>query len=106
MTLISDLELCTQNCGYISEWFTSTRGCRQGCCLSPLLYLCCRQILSHKIKENPKIKGVEIYDLSALISQFAYDKNLYLSFDEITLNAVVDTFTLMQDQIGLKVNFD
>ena len=41
-----------------------------------------------------------------LISQFADDTNLFLSFDTSTLNAVVETLDIIHTDIGLKVNYD
>ena len=83
-TIPSDFEVCTQNSGYISDWFFATRRCHQGCCIAPLIFLLCGQILSHKIKGNLIIKTVEVYEVLAFISQFAHETNLYLSFDKIT----------------------
>ena len=85
MTLFNNTELCTQNNGQISQWFVPARGCCQGCCSSPLVYLCCGQVLAQKIKENSNNKGIEIYDFIDLLSQFADDTNLFLSSDDATL---------------------
>ena len=82
---------------FISEWFPSKRGCRQGCNLAPLLFLICGQLLFHQIQK---------YDIIALISQFADDTNFFLSFDQITLNEVIETLKVMETNIGLKVNYD
>ena len=81
--------LCTQNNGFISPWFSPTHSVHQGCCLVPCLYLLCGQVLSHKIKENTNIKCIQVYDVMALLSQFTDDTTLFLSFDPISLQAVI-----------------
>ena len=69
--------LCLLNLNYApkimdtSEWFQPTRGVRQGCYQSPFLYLLCSEIMAHKIRENTSIKGIDIYDVMVLLSQFA-----------------------------------
>ena len=103
---ISNFEPCTQNNGHISEWFSVSRGCRQGYNLSPLLYLLCGELLAQKIRENSHMKEVEIYDIISVISQFADDTNLFLSFKKATLGAVIDTLDIIQINTGLKVNYD
>lgn len=41
-----------------------------------------------------------------LMSQFADDTTLYLSFDRITLNAVIDNLDIISQNTGLMVNYD
>ena len=50
--LLNQFQLCTQNNGFISDWFEATRGCKQGCNLAPLLFLVCGELLAHKIKDE------------------------------------------------------
>ena len=62
--------------------------------------------MAHKIKNNPDIKGVRLNDTIALISQFADDVTLFLSFDKLTLEAVADTLHVIETNTGLKVNYE
>ena len=39
MLLFNKFELCSQNNGYISNWWSSSRGCHQGCYISPHLFI-------------------------------------------------------------------
>ena len=39
MVLFAKFELCTTNNGYASAWFAPTRGCHQGCNISPHIFL-------------------------------------------------------------------
>ena len=77
MLLLNDFELCTQINGHISTWFKPTRSIHQGCCVTPYLYLLCGQVLSDQLKQNPNVKGIQVYDVTALLSQFADDTTLF-----------------------------
>lgn len=46
--------------GSLSNSFTLERGCRQGCSISPLLFATYLEPLSHWIKQNENIKGIDI----------------------------------------------
>ncbi len=48
------------NNGEISEWFNPQRGVRQGCPISPYLFIMAVELLAISIRENSKIKGIEI----------------------------------------------
>ena len=106
MLLLSDFELFTQNNSYNSEWFKPTRSVHQGCNIAPFLFLLCSEVMAHKIKSNSEIQGVQVYDIMALISQFADDTTLFLKYDKITLEAVTKTLQLIETNTGLKVNYD
>ena len=88
------------------EWFSPTRSVHQGCNLAPFLFLVCSQVIADKINENKNISGIQVYDMVALLSQFADDTTLFLSFDKIMLKAVIDTLHVIENNTGLKVNSD
>jgi len=43
--------------GYLSPFFDLSRGVRQGCPLSPLLYVLVSEVLADNIRCNPRISG-------------------------------------------------
>ena len=53
------------------------RGVRQGCPISPYLFLLCTQLLTESIKLSP-LKGISIADGEVIISQLADDTTLFL----------------------------
>ena len=101
-------EICTQNAGYVSDYFPKTRSINQGCPISPFLYNLCGEIMSHLIKGNPNIKGIKIGypEVENVITQFADDTGLFLLYEENTLKATVETLTYVQKNTGLKVSYD
>ena len=79
---------------------------RQGCPLSPYLFVLVVEFLGNHIRTNKKIKGIKVKDDVSLIYQFADDTNLTLEFDLETLLEVEKTFSKFQRVSGLKVNYD
>ena len=83
-TVTEGTERCIQNGGWLSSWFSTERGIRQGCPLSALLFAVAVEILAIKITNNPEIKGTQIDEhrrdntpkKSTKIKQFADDTTL------------------------------
>ena len=98
--------LCTQNNGNVSEWFELQRGCHQGCPIAPHQFLICAEVMAELLRNNQKIKGINIGNCINLLSQFADDANLFLRYKVETLNAVSDTLHTVKLNTGLKVNYD
>ena len=78
--LNSDREACVKNGGHISEAFPMTNGVRQGCPISPQLFLLAVEIMAQKILQDKNIKGLNPHGgrNSKKITQFADDVTLYL----------------------------
>ena len=80
-----------------SEWFQTGRGIRQGCCVSPLLFVLVVELLAKKIRHNEEIKGIlkdsAINDDLKLL-QYADDMTLLLKHESDLKEALaeIDTF--------------
>lgn len=61
-----------------STRFPINRGVRQGCGISPFLFLLVVELLSLNIRNNPDVKGLSIFNREIRISQLADDTTLFL----------------------------
>lgn len=102
----TDVESAVLNNGFATNyyyWFKPTRGVRQGCPLSPYLFILGAEILSNKIRQSKLVKGINIYGNEVKVSQFADDTNLFC--EDIT--SVDKAICLVNDFApvsGLKLN--
>ena len=103
----SDFYVCTQNFGYLSPLFCKTRGLNQGCCYSPFGFLLCGEIMRRKIVQNQDIIGIHMgNNIQCLISQFADDTTLFLKFDQLVLESVIQTLTYIEEHTGPTISYD
>ena len=91
--------------GYLSPFFSLSRGVRQGCPLSPLLYVLLSEVLAANIRCNPRISGLCLPGSSPLspISQYADDTSLILLTDD-SINASFEVYSLFEKASGSKLN--
>ncbi|MCP3931562.1 MAG: hypothetical protein GY705_20955 [Bacteroidetes bacterium] len=107
-TLISNTEACVQNGGWLSGWFSTSRGIRQGCGVSPLLFILVVELLATKIRNDDTIEKVfldvgSVKCLNPKLVQLADDMSLILKNWQSLKKAlqIIDTFTTFS---GLKLN--
>ena len=62
--------------------------------------------MANKIRSNPKIKGIKIREIEYIISQFADDTDLYLSYEQETATETLNTLTDIEKNTGLRVSYD
>ena len=95
-----------QDNGWSSEFFPLTRGVRQGCPLSPYLFIVCAEVLGSAIRRNHSIRGIRVMGVECKISQYADDTTLILDGSAASLQKaleLLDKFALIS---GLKVNYE
>ena len=73
----------TESCILNNGW--ANRGVRQGCPLSPYLFVLSAEILAKAIRKNPFIKGLSVKEAEIRISQYADDTTLILDGSERSL---------------------
>ena len=91
--------------GFLTPFFSLSRGVRQGCPLSPLLYVLVSEVLACSIRADPRIKGLSLPGCPVLspISQYADDTSLILTTDSGIL-AALETYKLFELASGSKIN--
>ena len=102
----TNVQSCVNVNGYLSPFFSLSRGVRQGCPLSPLLYVLVSEVLAVNIRANPRITGLSLPGAPASlspISQYADDTSIIVTSDD-SIRAVFETFSLFEQGSGAKLN--
>lgn len=92
--------------GYLSPFFSLSCGVRQGCPLSPLLYVLVSEVLARNIRANPRIEGLCLpgsSDPLSLISQYADDTSLVVCSDD-AIRASFEVYSVYERGSGSKLN--
>ena len=104
--LYRNITSCVSNNGWFSEFFVLSRGVRQGCPLSPYLFIISAEIFAISIRRNNKIKGININGDNSKIGQYADDTFMAFLFDKDSLDEILYTLDNFELLSGLKVNYD
>ena len=95
------------NNGWISEIFKNSRGIRQGCPLSALLFVLSVEIMALRIRNNKDIKGFQIkideQTHSIKISQLADDTTLYFN-SKNDISVAMNEIEIFGNFSGLMIN--
>ena len=97
-------ESCILNNGWSSAFFKLGRGVRQGCPLSPYLFILCAEILAETIRKNENIKGITINEQEIKISQYADDTTLILDGSTVSFTTSLRILDLFSEISGLRLN--
>ncbi|KAL9954029.1 hypothetical protein ACROYT_G041517 [Oculina patagonica] len=101
----TDIESAALNNGFATDWFKPSRGVRQGCPLSPFLFIVTAEVLSNKIRQNPTVKGIRLFGSEVKLSQFADDTNLFCG-DLTSVEQALDTVNVFGKFSGLMLNVE
>ena len=94
------------NNGYLSQTFPLSRGVRQGCPLSPYLFIMGMEILATRIRRNTLIKGLILDNNEIKLTMYADDVTFFLQPEEQTLRELINELNLFSNISGLKPNFE
>ena len=107
-TITNDTVSCVSYCGWLSRWIPLKCGIRQGCPISPLLFILSCEILSCRIRQSKCINGIKLpmsicgrNDIKVM--QFADDTTLFLS-DEPSIYKCLEVVDQFSQFTGLTLN--
>lgn len=87
------------------NYFSPTRSTKQGCPLSPYLFILSYELLANDIRNNNRIKGITINGVEHKLVQYADDLTLFVSWDPVSLQEIERAFDRFYRFSGLKVNY-
>jgi hypothetical protein len=104
-TLYNDIETCVMNNGYTTKFFQPERGVRQGCPISPYLFIITTEIMNRWLKTKMEHMGIENKQgCNYFIAQFADDTSFAIKEGQKpihTLFRLLDEYGIIS---GLKLN--
>ena len=102
--LHTDINSCVSLSGGTCSRFRVERGIRQGCSISPLLFIVATELLTITVI-NSNIKGLDINNYKLIISHLADDTTIFLKNKEQILLAL-DKIKLFSQISGLHLNLE
>ena len=102
--MYSDVESGIVNGGYVTNYFKVSRGVRQDCPLSPILFILSAELLAQKIRQSRTSKGLKLpNNVEVKLSQFADDTTLICK-DIESLKENIMIINMFSEISGLKLN--
>lgn len=105
-TLYTDFKCKIINNGELSDTVHLKRGLKQGCPLSPYLFILSIEILGQKVRNNSNIKGLTINNIESKVTMYADDTNSTIMPTENSTPALTDDLDPFSKISGLKPNYD
>ena len=103
--LYTDIQSRVKVNGYVSEPFHLERGVRQGCPLSPLLYVLAAEVFAESVRRDKQIKGITVEKTEFKMLRYADDTTLILSGDKSILQCEKH-IQLFEKASGAKINLE
>ena len=102
--LYNNIESGVMNAGFMTNYFKISRGVRQGCPLSPFLFILAVEIIAIKLCQDPKCKGITLPNFQEVkLSQFADDTTI-ISDSVDSLKTSLQLISTFGEISGLKLN--
>jgi hypothetical protein len=103
--LYTDIEACIINNGTTGKYFKLTRGVRQGCPLSPYLFVIIIEFLAAKIRSNNDINGFTIDNKVVKLTMYADDLTVFVK-NEKAAKCLFTELHKFSRVTGLQVNLE
>lgn len=94
------------NNGHLSKPIPLGRGVKEGCPLSPYLFIIAIEILAMKIRSNEKIRGLEFNGINNKVSMYADDSSFMLEPDNTSLQNLIIDLNNFKKISGLKPSYE
>lgn len=91
--------------GHLSDAFSVSNGTRQGCPLSPLIFILSLEPLLRGLNSNPDTKGIQIKQHTYKLTALADDIILFLTDPLITIPNLLKDFRTFHTLSNLQINF-
>ena len=104
-TLYNDIYATVLNNGDISNWFSISRGVRQGCPLSSYLFILAVETLANRIRTGNDVRSIHIQNTEIWITQLADDTTCFVK-DKNSIQRLISIFKDFEICSGLKINID
>ena len=103
--ILFERKSCIKNGGHLSDFFQMFRGVRQGCPVSPLLFILTVELFAKNIRNDKNIRGIAIPGAPERVKilQYADDTTLFLK-DLIDYREILAKIKAFADSTGLKLN--
>ena len=102
--LYCNSESCILNNGWASNFFELNRGVRQGCPLSPYLFILSVEVLANAIRPKKEVCGITVKDKEISLSQYADDTTLILNGSEESLLESLKIIDYFGNISGVRLN--
>ena len=103
-TLLKNPIAYISNNGMWAEPIFLTRGCRQGCCYAPKIFVTVVELLGIAIRQNPEIRGITINTTKIKAGQFADDLWTTTEATPQSVNEILKELNKFQKYSGLRIN--
>jgi exonuclease III len=104
-TFYKNITSCIVNNGHASNYFTLERGVRQGDPLSPYLFITSLELLAIAVRQNDRIKGIDIDGQELKLALFADDMSSFLA-DVASGEELLELLSKFESCAGLRINRD
>ena len=102
--LYNNITSCVLNNGFATRHFNLSRGVRQGCPLSGIVFVVGVEILSNAIKRSREIEGIQIDPNNSIkITQYADDTTIFVK-DIRSVHRLFDLLQQFENCSGLRIN--
>jgi len=91
---------------HLSSFFKIEKGVRQGCALSPYLFIICIELLSNEVSLNKDINGIKLGNIEIKQALFADDACFITDGQRKSFQTLVTTIEHFSNISGLKLNKD